>query len=112
MALNYDLTEVNADYKSDEGWAVANTLIRATLSVELGSITEKNWKEFYTRCYMIERIHGPFRHDGKRDVYVQPEEVKEFIGLSTNVCDTSNAKFKQRVDQRFRNATESILRNL
>ena len=59
MALHYDLTDVKADWKSDDVWPTTHALIMGTMSVGMHSITEKNWQEFYTRGYMNEFMgHG------------------------------------------------------
>jgi|TARA_B100000900_G_C20240030_1_gene577498 hypothetical protein len=111
MALNYDLTKVAADYKDDAVWPTTNALIWGTMSVGLNSITEKNWKEFYTRCYMIELIHGAWRYNDKGDpIRIQPEEVKEHIGLHTNATNYSNAQFKKQIDERFRWGAHAMLK--
>ena len=111
MALHYDLTDVKADWKSDDVWPTTNALIMGTMSVGMNSITEKNWKEFYTRCYMIERIHGAWRYNSKGEpITVKPEEVKEHIGLGTNASRYTNAEFKKSIDERFREGARVMLK--
>ena len=111
MSLNYDLINVKADYKSDDVWPTTYALIMGTMSVGMNSITEKNWKEFYTRCYIIERVHSPWRYNSKGDpITIQPEEVKEHIGLHTNASNYSNAEFKKQVDKRFRWGADAMLK--
>ena len=111
MALHYDLTDVKADYKSDDVWPTTYALIMGTMSVGLNSITENNWKEFYTRCYMIERIHGTWRYNSKGEpITVKPEEVKEHIGLGTNASRYTNAEFKKSIDERFREGARVMLK--
>lgn len=111
MALHYDLRDVQADYKSDDVWPITNALIWGTMSVEMSEITEKNWQEFYTRCYMIETIHGSWLCDGKgKPRPITPEDVKSHIGLATNVTTKSATKFKSSIDRRLRNAADRMMR--
>ena len=62
-----------------------HTLIFATLSVDMGSITEKNADEFFRRLSEIEQ-EGAFRKSPYGDVPFTLEEVKAHIGLTTNVA--------------------------
>ena len=109
MPLNYDLQNVEANYKDDAVWPITNALIWGTMSVAMGSITEKNWKEFYTRCHMIETIHGAWLYakDGVR--HITPDDVKSHIGLHTNVATVSNAKFKTDIDRRLRQQAKDLM---
>ena len=112
MSLNYDLQNVTADYKSDEGWAVANALIWGTMSVGMHSITEKDWQEFYTRAHMIQTIHGGWLwdHKTKKTRHVTADEVRSFIGLRTNATNYTNAQFKNSIDRRLREQAQQMLR--
>ena len=48
MALHYDIKNVKADWNDDAIWPITNALIWGTMSVAMNSITEKDWREFYT----------------------------------------------------------------
>jgi len=109
MALNYDIQDVKADWKSDEVWPITNALIWGTMSVAMGSITEDNWKEFYTRCHMIETIHGAWLWDKDGKKYITPKDVQSHIGLHTNATTLSNAKFKTDMDRRLRQQAKDLM---
>ena len=110
MPLNYDLTKVAADYKDDAVWPITNALIWGTMSVAMNEITEDNWKEFYTRCYMIETIHGTWLNQNGKRRPITPEDVKDHIGLHTNASTLTKAKFKADIDRRLRYAADAMMR--
>jgi hypothetical protein len=82
-----------------------HTLIFATLSVDMGSITEKNADEFFRRLSEVER-EGAYRKSAFGDVPFTLEEVKAHIGLTTNVATMTKrqwaAKQKRVAAQRER----------
>jgi hypothetical protein len=66
--------------------SVTNSLIWATMSVGIGEITEKNWKEFFVRLKAVEGVYGPLLYNGETNKSLLTEkEVFNHIGLSTNV---------------------------
>jgi hypothetical protein len=103
MSLNWDIRKVkNSDeycfHEDDEGNSrlsnLTNALIWATITVRLGTITDKNWEEFWTRLHMTELVYGcTLRNVDGTEHHITPEEVKAHIGLSCNVCDESKQKF-------------------
>ena len=109
MSLDYDLKGVKANYKDDAVWPITNALIWGTLSVGMNSITEKNWKEFYTRCHIIETIHGAWLYDRDGTRHITPKDVKSHIGLGTNVTNISNAKFKDDIDRWLRSQAKDLM---
>lgn len=82
-----------------------HTLIFATMSVCMGTITAKNAEEFHRRLSEVER-EGAFRKSAEGDVPFTLEEVKAHIGLSTNVSTLTkrewNARQKRLAAQRER----------
>lgn len=69
MSLNWNLTGIknyeHLCWREDGNGEktmnpVTHSLIFATMAVDMGEITEKNWKEFWTRIFAWERIHGPY----------------------------------------------------
>ena len=82
-----------------------HTLIFATMSVCMGSITEKNAEEFFRRLSEVES-EGAFRKSVDGDVPFTLEEVQAHIGLSTNVSTLNkrewNARQKRLAAQRER----------
>ena len=69
-----------------------NAIIWAMLVVGLGSITEKNWKKFYQRLWIYEKVMGPVI-----EIPYTAKEIKAYIGLSTNVSTESDAAFFKKV---------------
>jgi hypothetical protein len=111
MSLNYDLQNVKADWKSDDVWPITNALIWGTMSVGMNSITEANWREFYTRAYIIQTIHGSWIYENGDHRFITPQEIRDHIGLGTNATNYTAAKFKSSIDRRMREQAQQILRN-
>ena len=109
MPLNYDLQNVEADLDDKNVAMVSNALVWGTLSIAMGKITKENWKEFYTRCHMIETIHGAWLYDRDGVRHITPKDVKSHIGLGTNVTNISNAKFKDDIDHRLRSQAKDLM---
>ena len=95
MSLDWNLEEIQGnkelcwiDAENDKVRMnpVTETLIFATISTGIGKITEENWSEFYTRLKVFEKLEGPFlvKGDGS-DWWIEPSDVENHIGLSTNV---------------------------
>lgn len=118
MSLNYDLGNI-ANYeevcftgKPDqrEMSPVTHALIFATMSVDIGRITEKNYLEFYSRAKFVAALFGSTLYEtdeqGKcRERNFTIEEIRAHIGLRTNVIDKTRATFVRRhVDSYFRSA--------
>ncbi len=79
-----------------------HTLIFATMSVDMGSITEKNADEFYRRLTVVER-DGAFRRSEDGPVPFTLDEVKAHIGLTTNVATMPKRAWdakRKRIDAR------------
>ena len=69
-------------------------MIWMTMVIQMGSITEANWKDFYTRCAMIDILDN-------NDIYLSPEDVHRRIGLKTNVYPTEGrVKWMNRIARR------------
>jgi len=74
---------------------LTNTLIWATISVELRGITETNYTEFWLRMRLCERLTGPFLNQKNPETgkweprIITLGEVKAHIGLGTNVSPTN-----------------------
>ncbi len=110
MALHYDLKDVKADWNDDAIWPITNALIWGTMSVAMNSITEKDWREFYTRCHMIETIHGAWLFYDHKPRFITPDDVQSHIGLHTNASQMTNARFKTSIDKRLRQQAAELLR--
>jgi hypothetical protein len=88
MSLNWDAT------KCGERWEALppekrESLIFATMFVDMGEITEANHKEFYKRYVQFNMACG------YPDLYLTLRDVRDAIGLSTNVSTTTPAAWKK-----------------
>jgi hypothetical protein len=110
MSLNWNIENVKADWKSDDVWPITDALIWATMSVGMNEITNSNWREFYSRAYMIQTIHGGWIIEKGKTRFVTPQEVKDHIGLYTNATNYTAAKFKSNIDRRMREYANQHLR--
>ena len=125
MALSWQVDQIK-DYKnvcwipdadSDERRLnpVTEALIFGTMSVGLGSITDKNVDEFAARFRIIEKIHGAQLYkpnpEGKGivDWFVSDEDFIAHIGLVCNVSNETRAKWAARI---FNNKQTSMTEEL
>ena len=97
MSLNWNATKV-------KGWDEVDpnkreSLIFATMFVDMGEITEKNHEEFYERYVQFHMATG---HGD--ELYLTLEDVKAAIGLSTNVFTTTPAAWRKRLITLVQNA--------
>jgi len=112
MALHYDYSKIKESTKTwepDENWdgdgeplgqmtEVLHTLIWTTMSVGMSDITEKNWKDFYTRMKLLGSDRSLLRRDkdGNYTVPISAQEVKDHIGLMTNATTLTKLQFLKR----------------
>ncbi len=114
MSLNWDLTQIE-NYK-EVCWEkneddtttlnpVTESLIWLTMGIGWGKITEENQAEFYCRVSLYEKLFGTmlsYWKDGKKvSVAITPEDVRNHIGLSTNVGKETDAAWRKRIIQNF-----------
>ncbi len=100
MALNYDFSKVEhykQKLRSKRNQLVLNSLIYATMAVGIRKITEKNYKIFYSRLTAFEHLFGAYLMKGAKckPAYITLEEVKMFIGLTTNANELTAAQFER-----------------
>ena len=111
MAIHWNVEKCK-NYKKlvkDDEWVLTNSLIWGGFSIGYGQITNKNWKQYYKRVQVLEKLFGSFINKivkGKRQpVYMTEKDIKKRIGFSTNHSNISNAKFwkkiKDRVEEEF-----------
>ena len=90
---------------------VTEALIFGTMSVGLGSITDKNVDEFAARFRIIEKCHGAMLikpgkgGKGHKPWYLTDEDFTAHIGLVCNVSNETRAKWAGRM---FTNKSTSI----
>ena len=107
MSLDYETKNIK-NYKdlwvpSTKGRVKLNqlteVLIFSTMTIGMGSITEDNWKEFYSRCVILET--GCYKNQIPVDTLepvwkweiVSPEDIYRHIGLVTNAPKMTKAQF-------------------
>ena len=121
MALHWDYSKIKESTKTwepdgtfdDEGeplgqmTEVLHTLIWTTMSVGMSEITEKNWKDFYTRMKLLGSDRSLLRRDkdGNFTVPISSQEVKDHIGLMTNASTLTKREFFKRA---YRVAYEKV----
>jgi hypothetical protein len=102
MSLDWDVTRVKDVGKLQK--AVTDTLVWATMSVGLREITEKNADLFYARLETYERLFGPFMwsydpvgEENRKPRPITPQDVRDHIGLRTNVSSETHAVWWKRM---------------
>jgi hypothetical protein len=99
MALQWDVSKIDekirlvGDGNNVRMSPTTNVMIWATMSVEMGRITEENVDEFAFRLDMWQAATSSLLH--KRDL--TREDVVNHIGLVTNVITLSRAQFEAKV---------------
>ena len=104
MSLNWDITNCNnwEELKSDKEWGITNTLIWATMSVDMGDITESNYVEFYSRIKALEAVFGALANGSDGDYFITIQDVKKRIGLATNVTDKTTHQFFKKIEKQIK----------
>ena len=95
----------------------AHCLVIATMTIDMGTITEKNWTEFYRRLNALEHLVGAQRrrkndHGEWEDVFYTPAEVKAHIGIRTNVAKTTDAQWRKRLMEMHRRGVDAAISNM
>lgn len=84
--------------KKDNIRPITDSLIFATMAVEMGEITEANAGEFYARVSLWTKYVGPFFRDGKGEpILIAGSDVVEHIGLSVNVITKTRHQWFARM---------------
>lgn len=100
MSLDWSVSECEnwEELRTEEEWPITQALVFATMSVDLGHITEKNVDEFFTRLKMVETVCGErlYKWNEKkkcRESLLTYSAVRRRIGLYTNVSNKTQAQF-------------------
>jgi hypothetical protein len=110
----YELDDDNKEGVEPGVWmmtSATHALIWLTMSVGLGQITAKNWKTFYTRVNYIESLRGARRSRRNEDgtvspLFITPQDVRDHIGLGTNVSRMTDLQFLKHVFENHSRDTE------
>lgn len=100
MSLNWNIEKVEnwkAKQRSQRNRVILDALIWSAMFVGISAITKKNYKKFYLRVSTFERINGAQMMKGKKPYYLTLEDVKNWIGLKTNVSDMTASQFEKRL---------------
>jgi hypothetical protein len=117
MSLNWNLSKIankdtvcytnyeNGCYEIEKRLSgLTHSLIWATMAVDLGSITAKNIGEWQIRLQIISVAYSD-------PVWaaITRKQLEAHIGLSTNVSNTTRAKFMRKISQGMeREATANV----
>tara|TARA_Y100000361_G_C11117056_1_gene320993 strand:- start:370 stop:699 length:330 start_codon:yes stop_codon:yes gene_type:complete len=78
--------------------AKTEIIIWSSLVINISKITKKNYKEFYNRINIYERLtESGLKYKDGRDYYITLEDIKNRIGFHTNVGDMSDSKFMKNM---------------
>ena len=76
---------------------LTNTLIWASISVELGGITEANADQWYARLRVVQKLFGTLMIHGDGTPHeITADEVRAHIGLSVNVSPVTDMKWRTK----------------
>ena len=105
MSLSYDISEVE-DYRNKcyegEGDSLrlhpeTEILVFLTMTIGMGTSTEKNWREFAARAVLANFAWPTGMTRGEME-----NLVRRHIGLSTNVFPkTSRSKFMKKIEDKL-----------
>lgn len=100
MSLNWNATRVaNLEelHKSEGERTKTAYLAYALMFAEIGSITESNWVEVFTRIDIQQKLQGCvlMTVDGEPNPYTS-EDIKRRIGYGTNVGTVAFSKWMKR----------------
>lgn len=109
MALNFDVSRIK-DYAEKfpyriDGFGgkaywnvVTEAIVHIMMVVDMGSITEKNWKEFFIRARFYEKLFQPLmRDENGKPRMITAQEVYDHIGLRANVAEAPDSRWLKRM---------------
>jgi hypothetical protein len=104
MALNFDVSNIT-DYQTittspfDESkWhPVTHYLVFALMGVGINEIKAGNVAEVFRRVALHQKLHGPALeyHHSPEKIYITYQDIKNHIGLHTNVSNMTAAEFNK-----------------
>tara|TARA_R110001599_G_scaffold251011_3_gene450878 strand:- start:1133 stop:1465 length:333 start_codon:yes stop_codon:yes gene_type:complete len=89
---------------NDLNWDTTQAIAFATMLIGMGSITEKNYREFYTRLKMYSNATSGTWDDLTLDT------IKKRIGLEVNVNDITPLKWNKTLGRIIRDRVNLDLR--
>ena len=100
MALRYELGKIHnweECLEKNSPLPLTTAIIWASMAIDMGKITKENYKEFYTRTAMWERVFGPFLMMPQGERRITQQEIERYIGLVTNVRERSSLQFNKKI---------------
>lgn len=109
MALNWNVSEVenwqqlfkSKNEEDSEMIKIYERVLMFSITIGVRNITDKNWKKFFDRVYMWEKIKGANYYavgeNGREAVYIKDTDVKRMIGMKTNASEFSKTEFLKRL---------------
>ncbi len=85
MPLTWDARNCDVDFDDESEGVVTQTIVFMSAAIGMGTITEKNWKEFYIRSEVVNMVKGPFMYKGGESYSLTPRDIYRRISLKTNV---------------------------
>jgi hypothetical protein len=96
MPLTWDMhsvKDVENLHSDDHEWAISESLIWASIGVDLGSITEDNVDDWVFRLALIQKIDGAYMRLNGKPLFLVREHVERRIGLRVNVVNMTKTKW-------------------
>jgi virulence-associated protein VapD len=105
MPLNWDMTkveDVEGLHESDMEWAISESVIWATISLDLSKIDEDNLDEWEWRLAVFQKLHGSFMRKNGKPYYLLREHVERRIGLRVNVSNVKRNDWIRKLVKNIR----------
>lgn len=104
MSLRFDHSAIPDEVKylpgTNDLTVLTTVLIQATMTVGINRISDASAAEFFTRLRMMEWMTGASRYENGEPAFIQAQDVRSHIGLSTNATVLSTAKFAKFYTER------------
>jgi hypothetical protein len=116
VALHWDTRACDERIKNEKEWGITESLIFATMAVDMGSITEANVTEFAERLAAWQILNGSILRgwddENKKfvDLPVTMEMLQLRIGLKTNVATTTKTQFKAKLNRLLKEKVREAVR--
>jgi hypothetical protein len=113
MSINWSTKNCKPSEPADQSEAVVRETLMLIMGVAgIGAITEENWKELYARIHFMEEISGTYMNKDRKPCPFTPEDIKRWIGMTTNWGNDTRAKFLKRMAESFSNDINRTIREL
>lgn len=111
MSLNWNMENVDKleDLHSDDNeWAISESIIWATMMVDLGEITEDNIDEWAYRLALLQAVWGANMSASGNPFYLTKEHIERRVGLSVNVGNMTRNQWLKKLlkDDNVRNISK------